>query len=249
MSKSGVIFIAAGPDGALWFTEQSASKIGRISTAGVVTEFATPTADSFPTGITTGPDGALWFTEGLANNIGRLVLPVSGTAPVIMTNPISQTVNVGQAATFSAAASGTPAPTVQWQQSTDGGVTFTSITGATSTTYSFTPTVAQSGYQYQAVFTNSAGIATTTAATLTVNPAAVGPVVTINPTNQTVNAGQVATFTAAATGTPTPTVQWQQSTDNGASFTNIAGERRQRIRSRRPSRKAATNTEPYSPIR
>ena len=35
--------IAAGPDGALWFTESNGNKIGRITTAGVVTEYPIPT--------------------------------------------------------------------------------------------------------------------------------------------------------------------------------------------------------------
>jgi hypothetical protein len=52
--------------------------------------------------------------------------------------------------------------------STDGGVTFTDIAGATSTTLSFTAVASQRGYRYRAVFTNSLGTATTTAATLTV---------------------------------------------------------------------------------
>jgi streptogramin lyase len=64
--------IAAGPDGALWFTEyvagsngapNTASRIGRITTAGAVTEFALPDPASTPQGITAGPDGALWFFE------------------------------------------------------------------------------------------------------------------------------------------------------------------------------------------
>jgi streptogramin lyase len=63
--------ITAGPDGALWFTEANASKIGRITTAGVITEFSTPTA-SESTGITAGPDGNLWFIEQTANKIGRI---------------------------------------------------------------------------------------------------------------------------------------------------------------------------------
>jgi virginiamycin B lyase len=74
--------IAAGPDGALWFTEigpldthnnpVGPAKIGRISTAGAITEFAIPTANSDPTSIVAGSDGALWFTEKTANNIGRI---------------------------------------------------------------------------------------------------------------------------------------------------------------------------------
>ena len=50
--------ITAGPDGALWFPEGGANpRIGRITTAGAVTEF--PITNS-PGGITAGPDGALW---------------------------------------------------------------------------------------------------------------------------------------------------------------------------------------------
>lgn len=58
--------IAAGPDGAMWFTEYSnntLAKIGRITTSGVFTEYALPNPASEPTTITEGPDGALWFIE------------------------------------------------------------------------------------------------------------------------------------------------------------------------------------------
>ena len=168
----------------------------------------------------------MWGSNAAINNGFPYLLWQNGgpvaSAPAITLNPSNQAVNAGQAATFSAAASGTPTPTVQWQQSTDGGVTFTNIAGATSTTYSFTTTASQNGYQYQAKFSNSVGTATTTAALLTVSGNS-APVVTLNPTSQTVNVGQTATFTAAASGTPTPTVQWQQSTNGGATFANILG--------------------------
>lgn len=141
-------------------------------------------------------------------------------APSVSTNPSDVNVLAGQTATFSAAASGNPTPTVQWQQSTDGGATFTNIAGATSITLSFTAQQSQNGNKYRAVFTNSVGSATTTAATLSVGTP---PTVTLNPTDVPVNAGQTASFTAAATGNPTPTVQWQVSTDSGVSFTNLSG--------------------------
>ena len=59
--------IAAGPDGNLWFVvfgdgSAGASKVGRITTAGVVTELVLPDS-SRPVGIVAGPDGAMWFTE------------------------------------------------------------------------------------------------------------------------------------------------------------------------------------------
>jgi virginiamycin B lyase len=66
------VFITAGPDGNLWFTEQNGNEIGRITTTGVITEFAPPTANSVPQGISSGPDGNVWFTEYSANKIGRV---------------------------------------------------------------------------------------------------------------------------------------------------------------------------------
>ena len=118
---------------------------------------------------------------------------------------------------------------MQWQVSTDGGATFSSITdggvysGAGTTTLNITAALASmNGEEFQAVFSNSASlIATTTAATLTVDLA---PTVTTNPANQTISAGGTATFTAAASnGNPTPTlVQWQVSTDGGNTWANLS---------------------------
>src|SRR5712691_3105111 len=85
--------IAAGPDGALWFTEFRASKIGRITTSGAITEF--PVAGStFPFDITAGPDGRMWFTEsesliGAVNpangHIRQFLLPGTDTDAVGIT--------------------------------------------------------------------------------------------------------------------------------------------------------------------
>ena len=61
--------ITAGPDGNLWFTEFFVGKIGRITTAGTVTEF--PAAGN-PQVIVTGSDGNLWFTETSISKIGRM---------------------------------------------------------------------------------------------------------------------------------------------------------------------------------
>ena len=52
-----------GPDGNLWFTESLGNRIGRITTAGVMTEFPRHRPGSRPSGIVAGPDGNLWFTE------------------------------------------------------------------------------------------------------------------------------------------------------------------------------------------
>src|SRR6202011_6011340 len=73
----------------------------------------------------------------------------------ITTEPQSQAVPAGGTATFSASANGSPAPTVEWDVSTDNGSTWTS-TGATSTTLTITNVATgQNGNQYRAVFSNS----------------------------------------------------------------------------------------------
>jgi Repeat of unknown function (DUF5650)/Invasin, domain 3/Immunoglobulin I-set domain len=91
------------------------------------------------------------------------------TSPIVTSNPTSQVVSAGNKVSFIAAAAGNPAPTVQWQVSTDGGTTFSNVAGATSATLTFVPAAAQNDNEYRAVFTNSSGRATTAAATLTVN--------------------------------------------------------------------------------
>ena len=90
-------------------------------------------------------------------------------APVITTQPQSQTAYIGDAISFSAAASGDPGPSLHWQVSADGGATWTDIAGATASPLIFTASFEQNGNRYRAVFTNSAGSATSDAATLSVS--------------------------------------------------------------------------------
>jgi streptogramin lyase len=174
-ASSGARGIAAGADGNLWFTESNANKIGELSLpTNTFTEIAIPTASSQALAIASAPGSGLWFTEPGANQIGAVV-----QVPVITTAPVSQTVVAGQNATFTAAASGFPAPTVQWQVSTNNGLNFTPLTnggvysGVTTTTLTITGVNASmTGYVYEAVFTNGVSptpSVTTAPATLTVN--------------------------------------------------------------------------------
>ena len=180
------------------------------------------------TGATAGLSGNQYraiATNGVAPDATSTAATLTvNVAPAITTQPANQTVNAGQTATFTVAASGTPTPTYQWQVSVGGGA-FTNLTnaapysGVTTTTLTITGTTAGlSGNQYRALATNSVASATSNPALLTVNGA---PTITTQPTNQTVTAGQNATFTVAASGTPTPTYQWQVSIGGGA-FTNLA---------------------------
>ena len=49
------------------------------------------------------------------------------------------------------------------------------------------------------------------------------PVFSMQPTEQSVTASTVATFTSTVTGVPTPVLQWQQSADDGVIWADIAG--------------------------
>jgi len=141
----------------------------------------------------------------------------STTAPTISTQPANQTVNAGQAATFSVAATGTAPLNYQWQKGT------AAINGATSASYTTAATTtADSGSQFSVVVSNTAGSITSSAATLTVNGPPVAPSITQQPSNQTVTAGQTATFSVTATGTAPLSYQWQKGTTAIAGATSAS---------------------------
>jgi alpha-tubulin suppressor-like RCC1 family protein len=141
--------------------------------------------------------------------------------PAITKQPVSVGVEAGESASFEASASGFPTPTVQWEVSSDGGVSWSPVAGASAALLSIADTkTSENGYQYRAVFTNAAGSATSEAATLGVHTL---PAVTEQPAGITVEVGQSATFEAAASGFPTPTVQWEVSSDGASTWSPVAG--------------------------
>src|ERR671925_452020 len=125
--------------------------------------------------------------------------------PSITTQPASQTVTVGQTATFTVVATGTAPLSYAWSKNG------TAISGATSSSYTTSVTASSdNGAKFVVVVSNSAGSATSNAATLTVNSAATAPSITTQPANQTVTAGQTASFSVVATGTAPLSYQWQK---------------------------------------
>jgi hypothetical protein len=183
--------------------------------------------------------GSLSFTDNARGSQPTVAVTGSGVAaqvaPSISTQPISQSVTVGQTASFSVIATGTAPLSYQWQRS---GV---AIAGATSSSYT-TPATASSdsGAQFAVVVSNTAGNVTSGAAALTVNAASVAPSISTQPISQSVTVGQTASFTVIATGAAPLSYQWQRngaaiagatsssyttpattSSDNGAQFTVV----------------------------
>ena len=124
----------------------------------------------------------------------------AAAAPTISTPPASQTVNVGQTATFFVVAAGTQPLRYRWQKNG------ASISGATSSSYTTNATRASdNGALFRVIVSNSVGSAFSSSATLSVN---VPPAITVQPSNRTVVAGQTASFTVAANGTQPLNYQW-----------------------------------------
>jgi hypothetical protein len=101
---------------------------------------------------------------GSSGNSGGSTTPPETAAPAITTEPASQNVTVGQAATFSVVATGTAPLSYQWQKNG------TAITGATASSYATAATtLTDSGATFKVTVTNSIGTITSAAATLTVS--------------------------------------------------------------------------------
>jgi glucose/arabinose dehydrogenase len=159
------------------------------------------TQDSVPkhVDLDLGPDGALYALARGNESAGggfvaRIAYNASG-APVIGTQPQSQTVTVGRPVTFTVSASGTGTLSYQWQRNGS------NIAGATATSYTIGATQAgDNGATFRCVVSNASGTATSNAATLTVT-ANQAPTATINTpaAGSLYTAGQTLSFTGSGT--------------------------------------------------
>ena len=75
-----------GPDGNVWFAEFYEGRVGRITPAGTLTDFALGPGGHRPSDVAAGPDGNMWVVESADPTIERL--STSGT--------LLNTYNVGQ---------------------------------------------------------------------------------------------------------------------------------------------------------
>jgi hypothetical protein len=161
------------------------------------------------TGTTTAQTGGQVYVK-ITNAVGSatsttvtLTVDAAATMPTITTQPTNQSVTAGQTATFTVAANGTTPLTYQWYFNG-------SASGSNSNSFAVAQTTtSESGEKVYVKITNSVGSATSNMVTLTVNaPAATPPSINTQPTNQTVTAGQTATFTVTVSGSAPLTYAW-----------------------------------------
>jgi glucose/arabinose dehydrogenase len=126
------------------------------------------TASNFASGIgrpvdlKVASDGSLYYLS--INSASLFIVRFNNaTPPAISSHPANQSVMVGQPASFTVGATGTPPLSFQWQRNMVG------IAGATSQTFTVaSTTLSDNGAKFSCIVTNSAGAATSNEATLTV---------------------------------------------------------------------------------
>ena len=148
------------------------------------------------------------------------VAPVNSVAPVLSGQALQ-----GQTVTVSTG-SWSPTPTsytYQWQRSTDGGTTWTNIAGAGTSSYAVA--AGDLGDQIQAVVSATNSYGTSAARTTPVTVGSGAPAASAGPTvSGHADQGQI--LSAISTWNPAGAsyaYQWQSSTDNGSTWTNLGG--------------------------
>jgi hypothetical protein len=118
--------------------------------------------------LSAGPTAGL--TAAAAQNLDS---SLTTDLPQFAQQPVDQTVSPGGTATFAVTPEGTPEPTVQWQESSDNGLSYTDVAGATAPVLTVSPAAVAATPQadrYRAVITNEAGSDTSASARLVVVP-------------------------------------------------------------------------------
>jgi uncharacterized repeat protein (TIGR02543 family) len=119
---------------------------------------------------TSSGDSSVAYSDGSSYSFSSSVVLFAQwqavASPVITLQPSDQIVTIGHVATFSASATGPTGTTIRWYQSSNGGSTWASISGATQGSYNVTSSLGTNDYQYEAVFTDAGGSTTSSPATL-----------------------------------------------------------------------------------
>jgi len=161
-------------------------------------------ADSLPPGTYSGDLIFSNSNDGITQT--RRVLLAIVTEPVITSQPTNQAVLEGLTAAFAVETAGNALMSYQWMKDgislADGGA----ISGSTTPNLAITGTAPTDEGLYCVVASNTAGVAVSSNASLTLIPSI--PVFTTNPADQTALSGESATFTVTTVGTRPQIYRW-----------------------------------------
>jgi glucose/arabinose dehydrogenase len=187
----GKYFFVDFTSGELWYMDPASKAVSTFAT-GLI----------FANGIDVSPDGALYYLTRGAGADGQ---PSEGTGavykiefvtdvpPTVAVQPLSKLVSIGQSATFSVSAAGSPVLSYQWTRNG------ADIVGATSASYTFSAAaLTDDGAVFRARITNPFGEVLSGPATLSVT-SNLPPVATIDtPTSPTsYKAGDTISFSGS----------------------------------------------------
>jgi sugar lactone lactonase YvrE len=224
---NGPTALALDSAGNLYVADTGNNTIRRVSPTGAVSTLAglagnsgsadgTGNAARFdqPYGLAVDSAGTVYVSD-TTNNTVRKGVPVANAAGAnlqLLSPPQTLYVKAGQSAVFTVSATASPAPTYQWQK--DGEI----IPGATGASYTIAATQYTDAGAFSVAVSSGAVTVTSGVATLRVFPPETDlpPIIVVGqPADQTVAAGQSATFTADVATTSAPTYQWMK---NGAAI-------------------------------
>ena len=145
--------------------------------------------------------------------------------PTITSQPVNSTVIANRATSFKVVATGTPTLTYQWQESTNGGTSFSNLTnvgpfsGVTTSTLAVSnATLAMNGTEFQVVVNNPSNVANISIPALL--STGLVPTITTGIGNTTTNQNASVTLSVTAAGTAPFTYVWKHGTTVLSSTTN-----------------------------
>lgn len=162
------------------------------------------------------------FQVVVNNGIGSAATSTPVTLTVtqapVFTSAASTTFAVTTAGTFTATATGSPAPIFGFTGSLPSWASLNTTTGALTGT---PPNTTGSPFSFTLTATSTGNAAVTQAFILTVSPTPLTPTFSTQPIAASVSIGQPATYTVVATGTPAPTYKWQRQAAGTTGFVDL----------------------------
>jgi len=193
-------------------------------------DVAGATASQWSPGQASLADNGLRVRVVVANTLGSVTSAVASlevypapALPTFTVQPVDVRVQSGQTASFEAQVLGQPAPTLQWQRSSNG-TQWEDVPQAQSARLQVAPVSAKDdGGLFRLSASNRAGQVFSQVARLTIQAAAPALSWQSEPQSLQVGIGQDAVFTAQVAAGAAATLQWQFSRDAGKTWQSLTG--------------------------